>query len=52
MATELSSPDILMLIKQGVDAVVLELLDDIIGDIEVRLVVLTANGFDTSPMDT
>lgn len=52
MSTELCSPNVLMLIEQGVDAVVLELLDDTIGDIEVSLVVLTANGFDTGPVDT
>lgn len=52
MPTDLSGPDVLVLVNEGVDVVVLELLDDGVGDIKVGLVVLTANWLHTRPVHT
>lgn len=52
MATDLCGPDILVHLDQSVDAVILELLDNVHVDVENGLVVLTADRLNTSPMDT
>lgn len=52
VSTDLSGPDVLVLIDEGVNVVVLELLDDGVGDIEVGLVVLTADWLHTRPVHT
>lgn len=52
MATKLCGPDILMLVDQGIDTIVLQLLDDTIGDIKVGLIVLATDRLYTGPVDT
>lgn len=52
MPADLGSPDILMLVHQGVNAVVLETLDDSVHDVEVGLIVLAPDRFNTGPVDT
>ena len=52
MTASLSRPDVLMLVDEGVNTVVLEPLDDGVGDIQVGLVVLTTHRLHTRPMNT
>jgi hypothetical protein len=50
--TDLSSPDILMLVDQSVDTIILETLDDPVHDIKICLVVLAPDRLNASPVDT
>jgi hypothetical protein len=50
MSASLSRENILMLIDKGVDTIVLESLDDGVGNIEVCLVVLATDWLHTCPM--
>lgn len=52
MAAGLGGQDVLMLVDEGVDAIILQSLDDGVGDIQVGLVVLPTDWLHTSPMYT
>jgi hypothetical protein len=52
VSTDLSGPDILMLVNEGIDVIILELLDDAMGDVEVCLVVLATDWLYTCPVNT
>lgn len=52
MAADLSGPDILVHLDQSIDAVILELFDDVHVNVENGLVVLATDRLNTGPMDT
>ena len=52
VAAGLGGQDVLMLVDKGIDAIVLQSLDDGVGDVQVGLVVLPTDWLHTRPMYT